>query len=348
MDEIPSPSASVDDDLSLVERLRRRGACLLPASETPLLRIKPQKRKVVAAKAANKKSKKSPIKIFRKIKFLVGEYYRDEIKEEIVSAIKGHGGTIVTKPSQHVSFLVQAWGDDEIDERLERCCELGIVGVPFKYLQDCIAAETLTHFHLWCMQRSGARPSPYLNPMVSLSLGHTVPEAGKHAKRGCVLGEPDWQSREREELNQSLHEHQEQCWPSLMDDDNRSVVYVLPFESMAVTSRGGKKSNKLKTKGTKGRKGSAKSGANVGILEQMPSFESTDKSLLSAFTAFIAAYFCCEVKLLKKVPLKISTTAASSLNISIECKHAVVEGVGEAQLLSVLDLLDVAATKLPK
>jgi predicted Zn-dependent protease len=342
---------SDDEDLSLAERLQRRGAgpsSGLIASKLPLpskeasASASPKKRKGKAAnKSTNKKQKQGTL--FRKIKFLICEYYGDTLRKEIVSAIKYHGGTIATKPTKQVTFLVQSWRDEDVDERLELCCNLGIVGVPFQYLQDCVAAETLTPFHLWCMK--GATPSPYLNPVLSPSLGSKIAEEASagNPERCCVLGEADWQAREREELNQSVHEHKEQKWPSLMDEENRSVVYVLPFESVRTGARGNPKG----AKASKASKAASPAGVRKGQLSAFPGFESTDSALLSSFAAFVGVYFACTVKVLKKVPLKVSAKSAIALTIPIECQHAVVEGVGKTQLLSVLDLLDAVATKLP-
>jgi hypothetical protein len=99
--------------------------------------------------------------------------------------------------------------DEETDERLQECCELDIVAVPFDYIEHCIQHGQIP-YRLYAMASHMDRT---FNPSADPLLGRTASAAARsysHHKKGqvCVLGvtefgNVDYRSRESEELNQS-------------------------------------------------------------------------------------------------------------------------------------------------
>lgn len=77
--------------------------------------------------------------LFEHQTFVIASTYSTKRSNEIKSILLAHGGKVTTKVSKQVDYLVQSWLDDDCDDRLERCCNLDIIPVPFDFLEHCIA-----------------------------------------------------------------------------------------------------------------------------------------------------------------------------------------------------------------
>lgn len=269
------------------------------------------------------------------------------------SVIEGNGGTILLHPSWEVSFLVQGWADDPCDDRLEECCALDIVAVPFQYLLHCVEQQVIVPFEEW--SQLGPNSSSFLNPINCKSLYSQVLEAGSDAKFCCVLGarhkgNMDIRCRESEEINQSMHEHIGQNWPTL-GYDGRTTIYIQPLFSSPCNSD------------------NVPADSDTAMNGRMPSHKSTSVSLLNASSAFLAAYFQCPVRVLDALPIAYSRQGAVIAGQSVRVwdshdqadavkrkkkgskstrkRSSAAGGEERKRLLDVLDLLDVVQPLLP-
>ena len=251
-------------------------------------------------------------------------------------------GIIVRRPAVDVDYLVQAWADDPSDDRLEDCCCLGILAVPFEYIVTCITQQQLIPFKIWAQTYDCIESSPFLDPTVSSLAYYTpVPEATCcYSENQCILGAHDMgtmdkRCRESEEINQSVYEHKQQSWP-LLGLDGKSIIYIQPFLSQ--------------------------SGYDLLPLEEnlthgFPPPGSIDPAFVQASVRFLSTYFSCEVKVLPSLSLCFASNGQAvagsvPIRVSSNILHADLVPPSKKKktptpLLNVLDMLDAVEELLP-
>ena len=141
-------------------------------------------------------------------------------KRRLTSLIRKAGGRVVKKVDATADFLVQSHNDEVTDERLEDCCDLGIVAVPPAYIDGCVQANRLIPFREWAQLPPAGTVgghSIYLDPVQDPSLlckeisrsTATISSIHKANPRRYLLGavdcgNVDCRCRETEEINQTL------------------------------------------------------------------------------------------------------------------------------------------------
>lgn len=295
--------------------------------------------------------KRNPMDIFVGVKFVIGEHYCDKKRAMMKASIESGGGKVTSVVSKSVNFLIQGWLDEPCDDRLEKCCKLGIFGVPIAYIESCVENNTMIPFRLWAMEGSGSfslclnlsnlqslRSSP-----AKISLCETPVFEAENNVRSCILGamefgNMDLRCKETEELNQSVHEYIAQNWPALVDTD-RSIIYLQPIVT---------KVSKAKVSRTK-----QGSNNNTETFFGFPGHEPTNEGLLSSSKMFLESYFGATVKVLDPVVLILekrkgkNKVTASACGVSVRVCESSVDGI-HTTLFDVLDLLNVMDVCLPE
>ena len=255
-------------------------------------------------------TKQTNTAVFAGVKILIAQTYPAATVARMARTLTDHGARVVAAPARGVAFLVQSHVDD-CDERIERCVALGIVAVPFAYLEACASRGEVVPFRHWAAAAGDGGDGDagddyrfYLNPRADPGLGQAMAGASSSSSSSssskCILGTTalgnvDPRARESEEVNQSLHDYLRQPhpaadgrigWPRPGDDGGRSVIYLLPI---ATTQQHNNKHRKAKKK-KKGRR-RAKGGAAATQLPTSITAETT--ALLDASDQFLRAYFGC-------------------------------------------------------
>ena len=261
--------------------------------------------------------------VFQNVKCVIGNCYLKKTQDEIRRLIEGHGGVVVKHPSKKAGFLVQSWSDEPCDERLQECCENGMDAVPPNYLRACVEKGEMIPFRTWAV---GGYSTNYMNPSTNLSL-YTDPVSKQDGTPSskCLLGvtalgNVDERCREVEELNQTYQDYAAQGWPSFLQSGARTKLCILPIVDK--TSKPAPRSE-----------------------NQYPSPNPDDPKLLEACRQFLSSYFGTSlpsVEFLKPVPLYHQKKKLYCEKLSVRTAKN-----GNTRLLNALDLLDVAAQKLP-
>lgn len=274
-----------------------------------------------------KRSKKEAAGLFENVKCVISNCYSKSKQKEILKLVERHGGKIVKHPSKSATFLIQSWLDEPCDERLEKCCEIGMDAVPPNYLEACAEKGEIIPFRTWAM---GLCDSNFMNPSSKLSL-YTSPVSNFNEPfhNKCLLGVTDlgtvdYRCREVEELNQTFQDYVAQGWPSFCATQKkkaRSKLCILPIVDEKVRS----------------------STKHAGLGDIYPSPNPGDPKLLEMFRQFLYSYFGGHpVEILPAVPLYKKKKKLYCEKLSIRSAKK-----GNVYMLNVLDLLDVAAKKLP-
>ena len=163
-----SSSDSDDDFAPLAERLagkarankgkgRGKPPVQVAAGPIPSPSLAMDKKRGVAAAAASGGAKKKKAKATQKAKtfarteFVLGQYLGAAEQRALAALIAAHGGKVVAAPRWQTDFLVQSHAAEQCDERIELCCELGVLGVPPSFVRACAAAGQLFPFREWAM-----------------------------------------------------------------------------------------------------------------------------------------------------------------------------------------------------
>jgi len=168
------------------------------------------------------------------LSFLISNVYTKTFATQVSDFVTQNGGIVVHSPTSATNYLIQSWIDDDCDDRLELCCDKGITGIPFEYVQYLASglSSSPLPFRHWALGEFATKVDENTNENLFNPVTDQTLESSSRLLGTTAMGTADPRSRESEELNQTYQDHVQQSWPIAYSLDGkknvRTKIYLLP------------------------------------------------------------------------------------------------------------------------